>query len=469
MTPDDLATTDILMGDVVRLQDVIDRGSASAVCKSFFDLFGIPVRLIAREGELLADVHCERGLCRYVNTLPEATRACHYTVGSVRELKPAGDSIAHACFTGAVYRLTSVEYQGRALGRLVLGPYVPAETTEAPVSLFRADPALDAAEAREHFAKMPRIRAEVAAQLSQHLKQTIELLVFSGHRAQLASSMQVANVRENYRELAEKNEKLQAAYDELKQLDQLKSTFLATVSHELRTPLTSIIGYTEMLESGGVGELEAEQLSVLKTIRTKADQLLHLISNLLDLGRLESARLELRKETIDPALLLSDVSSTIVPAANRKNIAVDIHVDEDVPKFVADPMRMRQVLLNLADNAVKFTPEGGRVALEVRRDEIRTDSPAGLAASLFASAQPAVRFTVEDSGIGIPAQNLRRIFDAFYQVDGSATRRHGGAGLGLSIAKQLVEGHGGKIEVTSRIGQGTVFVVRLPAADDHGR
>ena len=469
MTPDDLATTDILMGDVVRLQDVIDRASASAVCKSLFDLFGVPVRLIAREGDLLADVHCERSLCRYVNALPEATRSCRFTVGTVRDLQPSGDSVVHACFTGAVYRLTPVEYQGRTLGRLVLGPYVPAETLETPASLLRADEALDADLAKTHFAKMPRIRSDIAEQLCQHLKRTIELLMFSGHRAQLASSMQVANVRETYRELAEKNEKLQAAYDDLKQLDRLKSTFLATVSHELRTPLTSIIGYAEMLESGGVGELDAEQRGVLKTIRRKADELLHLISNLLDLGRLESESLELRKEPVDPALLLSDVSSTIVPAANRKDIAVDIHVEDGVPRLIADPVRIRQVLLNLAENAVKFTPQGGSITLEAGRDEIRIEAPGGLGSSLFASAQPAVRFTVRDSGIGIPTQNVRRIFDAFYQVDGSATRQHGGAGLGLSIAKQLVEGHGGKIEVTSEVDRGTVFVVRLPAADDHGR
>ena len=122
--------------------------------------------------------------------------------------------------------------------------------------------------------------------------------------------MQVASVRENYRELAEKNEALKTSYDELKQLDQLKSTFLATVSHELRTPLTSIIGYSEMLESGAAGGLSDGQADFVKTIRGKADQLLGLISSLLDLGHLEAKSLQLHSEAVDPRALLSDIGSS---------------------------------------------------------------------------------------------------------------------------------------------------------------
>ena len=129
-------------------------------------------------------------------------------------------------------------------------------------------------------------------------------------------------------------------------------------------------------------------------------------------------------------------------------------------------LRLEQILLNLADNAVKFTDAGGTVTLSAMAGELQTGGPAGLGTALFATTRPAVVLTVQDDGIGIDEGKLARIFDAFYQVDGGTTRAHGGAGLGLSIVKQLVDGHEGKIEVTSTLGQGTLFTVTLPATDD---
>jgi two-component system sensor histidine kinase BarA len=466
MMQDDTSAADILMGDVVRLEDVLSRDSVTSVSKSFFALFGLPVRVISHEGDLLADVHRDRPLCNYLNTLANGQRECANTVGAVRDLEPEAGTIVHPCFTGAVYRIAPLAYQGRPIGRVVVGPYVPAETRQPPASLASIDDGVDVPTVREHFDRMPRVREDIAEQLCAHLSGVLELLVFSGHRAQLASTMQVASVRENYRELAEKNEALKTSYDELKQLDQLKSTFLATVSHELRTPLTSIIGYTEMLESGAAGALSDGQSEFLTTIRSKADQLLGLISSLLDLGHLETKSLELQNEAVDPRVLLADVGSTIVPNANQRNISLDIKVAQGTPKIWGDPVRLRQLLLNLADNALKFSPDSGEVVLRAEPGELDVGGPAGLGAALFATSRPAVVLSVRDAGMGIPKENLSRIFDAFYQIDAGTTRAHGGAGLGLSIVKQLVDGHEGKIEVTSSPGEGTLFCVSLPAADD---
>ena len=462
---DDTNAADILMGDVVRLEDVLSRDSVTSVAKSFFALFGLPVRVISHEGDLLADVHRDRPLCNYLNTLSNGERECSNTVGVVRDLEPDGEAIVHPCFTGAVYRIALLEYQGRPIGRLILGPYVPAETQTPPASLTSIDGDIDVPTAREHFDRMPRVREDIAEELCAHLRGVLEQLVFSGHRAQLASTMQVASVRENYRELAEKNEALKTSYDELKQLDQLKSTFLATVSHELRTPLTSIIGYAEMLESGAAGALSDGQTEFLKTIRGKADQLLGLISSLLDLGHLEAQNLQLHSEAVDPRALLSDVGSTIVPNANRRNVVLDIEVADDTPKIWGDPVRLQQIVLNLADNAMKFSAEGGTVVLRAEPGELDAGGPGGLGAALFTTSRPGVVLTVRDTGMGIPEENLTRIFDAFYQVDAGTTRAHGGAGLGLSIVKQLVDSHDGKIEVTSTPGEGTIFTVTLPAAN----
>ncbi len=462
---DDTRAADILMGDVVRLEDVLSRDAVTTVAKSFFSLFGLPVRVISHEGDLLADAHRDRPLCSYLNTLRNGERECANTVGLVRDIEPEGRTIVHPCFTGAVYRIVPLDYQGRPIGRFIVGPYVPAELRGPPASLTSVDAAIDERTALAHFDRMPRVQESIAEQLSTHLKDILELLVFSGHRAQLASTMQVASVRENYRELAEKNEALKSSYDQLKQLDQLKSTFLATVSHELRTPLTSILGYAEMLRSGAAGALSDGQAEFLKTIHGKADQLLGLISSLLDLGRLEAKSLELHHEAVDPRALLSDVGSTIVPGANRRNVELDITVADGTPKIWGDPVRLRQILLNLVDNAVKFTREGGQVRLGAEIGELDSGGAGGLGSALFVENRPAVVLTIRDTGMGIPQESLSRIFDAFYQIDAGTTRAHGGAGLGLSIVKQLVDGHGGKIEVISELGEGSLFTVKLPAAD----
>ena len=311
-----------------------------------------------------------------------------------------------------------------------------------------------------------RASADALPKFACHFAQVIELLLFSGHRAHLASEMQLMSDEVNYRELAARNAELQEAYDKLKEVDRLKSTFLATMSHELRTPLTSIIGYSEMLAGGMGGVLNATQQEFVDTIRAKGDHLLELILTLLDVARLEQDQLRITKVPIRPDQLADDVLRTVSPAAAKKSIRLDALIAEALPSAFADEARLRQVLLNLLDNAVKFTPRGGTVTLEVSEaalDRGAGDDDAGLV--LLDAPGRAVQFTIRDTGIGIPASEQTRIFDAFYQVDGSATREHGGTGLGLSIVKRLVEAHDGTIEVESSEGLGSTFRVRIAAVD----
>jgi signal transduction histidine kinase len=275
--------------------------------------------------------------------------------------------------------------------------------------------------------------------------------------------MHLASVRESFRDLQEKNGKLQEAYDRLKELDRLKSNFLATVSHELRTPLTSIIGYSEMLAEGIAGDMTVEQRDFVRTIHEKGEQLLELISGLLDLSKLESGTLAVKKTDVVVGDLVADVVQTVSPTARKRSVNVTSDVAAGLPKLWGDPTRLRQVLLNLTDNALKFTPEGGTVALSVKLvsvDVSPDDDEGGLV--LLRSKQSAIEIRVSDTGIGIPDVEKTKVFDAFYQVDSSSTRQVGGTGLGLSIVKRLVEGHDGRVIIEDNKPKGAVFVVTIP-------
>ncbi len=242
---------------------------------------------------------------------------------------------------------------------------------------------------------------------------------------------------------------LLAAKEAAEQASQLKSGFLSTMSHELRTPLTAIMGYADLLQMAPLG---ADDAADLAQISRSADQLLELIDDLLDLSRIEAGRLELELGDVGIAEVIDGVVASLTPQAAAKGLTLAIDLPPGLPSVRGDAGRLRQLLLNLAGNAVKFT-ERGTVSVTVRPE-------AG-----------GVAVAVADTGIGIAPDILPHIFDEFRQADGSTTRRYGGSGLGLAIADRLVRMHGGTIAVESRLGVGSTFTVVLPerGSDPPGR
>ena len=459
---------DAMMFDgVVRIEELVSREGLAELCKSFHTLFGIGVRLYSIEGGLLAAATSDQQLCAEIGKSKEGHRVCAATVAAVAARDPdATGELVCACFSGAVYTVACIDYDGRRVGRLILGPYVPVRTQEDFSRLSQTVPELEVEVARTLLAKIPHAKSDTIKRICAHLRSTLDLILFSGHRAHMASTMHLASVRESYRELADKNERLQEAFDRLKELDRLKSQFLATVSHELRTPLTSIIGYSEMLVEGLAGEMKPDQIEFAKTIHDKGEQLVRLITGLLDLGKLESGTMHvsIHDTRIEP--ILADVVSTMTPAALKKGVRLELRLDreEELPGLRADSERLRQVLVNLVDNAIKFTPSGGEVTL---RADVASIDDAGSEVfqdglSVLAPTQLPVEIRVADTGIGIPPAERKRVFDAFYQVDSSSTREHGGAGLGLAIVKRLVDAHAGSVRIEDGAHRGTVFVVSLP-------
>lgn len=455
---------ELTLGSGMTLEDLVSRDGLTEVVKSASELFGVPIRVFTEDGKLLADAAESVELYAYLNTSRHGRAALSEVVAAVKALAPGPDGEArYTCVTGASYRVAAIEYDSRQIGRMILGPFSTDPGVGPPASLVALDPQLDPDTLRALHLKLPRGEEETVSRVARHLARVLDLLLFSGHRALLTSNMHLASVRESFRELEDKNQKLQIAYDRLKELDRLKSNFLATVSHELRTPLTSIIGYSEMLVEGLAGELTSEQREFVQTIRDKGDQLLALIKGLLDLSKLESGTMSLRKNHVDVAGLIKDVVSTMAPTARKKEVELAFEVEKGLPAIWADAERLRQVLLNLTENAIKFTPVSGSVRLAARITGMEAQSSGDAGGMVLLGARrTAVEMRVADTGIGIPEIERTRVFDAFYQVDSSSTREAGGTGLGLSIVKRLVDAHDGSVRIESNQPRGAVFVVTIP-------
>ncbi len=233
-----------------------------------------------------------------------------------------------------------------------------------------------------------------------------------------------------------------------REVDRMKTEFVSLVSHELRTPLTSIEGYVDLLLGGDAGELQNEQKDFLQIIRRNADRLTLLVTDLLEVSRIEAGAIKLNIEEIDLSPLIQGVAESLRPQIENKNQTLSVSHGEDLPPIPGDANRIIQVLTNLLSNAHKYTPSGGRISVNSRLED------------------EDVRIEVTDTGIGLTQEEQERLFTKFFRAENPTTKEVRGTGLGLWITRSLVEMHGGEIEVASNPGKGSTFSFTLPVAEE---
>jgi len=309
------------------------------------------------------------------------------------------------------------------------------------------------------------------------LTQIVSQLAIAIQQADLYQQVQIELTERKQIEtkLQENNEKLAIANVELARATRLKDEFLANMSHELRTPLNAILGMSEALLEGVLGKLSDRQSKAVTTVESSGQHLLALITDILDLAKVESGKLELHPENVEIKKLCNDSLTFVKQIAIKKEIQISLQLSERSQnhafKYIqVDELRMRQVLINLLTNAVKFTPDQGSVSLIVDIIET-TSSSSDLPSnpsdnSLPQRSQFYIDFVVADTGIGIAPADISKLFQTFVQIDSALNRKYAGTGLGLALVKKITEMHNGSVTVESEVGKGTQFHVQIPYQQD---
>jgi two-component system sensor histidine kinase BarA len=440
------------------LGELLDLPTFTQVCKTFVDLYKIGLKVFDANGTKLVDIKIASGdFCAYMFTGPNGRRLCTETVTHIKVRPLEEPQIAvRNCFSGLRYLMLPILYEGDMLGRIIFGPFFPEDVGDLGQELKSLEGEFDLAKARDLIGRIRRAPESTVRKVLDHFARLVDVLVFTSHKALITSQLHIESVTESYREVQEKNKKLSEALERLQELSRLKSNFLATVSHELRTPLTSVIGYSEMLLAGLAGDLNDEQKDYLKTILDKGESLLRLISSILDLSRIEARGVQLQRNVVDVNDILQTAVESVLPQSFKKKLTVSTEVSPSIQRVQVDPDKIRQCVINLLSNSVKFTPAGGHIAVRAGPAQQTPQNAGPFGGEGYFQIQ------VEDNGIGIPKDLQSKVFDTFFQADSSASREYGGAGLGLSIVKSYVEAHGGGISVRSEPGKGSIFTLVVP-------
>jgi len=318
------------------------------------------------------------------------------------------------------------------------------------------DPGLDARAAWEKTVRFRKMSPTLAEKVARNLATVIEVMSFVGFKGQMTTDMHVESITEAYAELEAKNKALEASVHTLQGLNEERSTFLARISDQVKKPLTNLIGYAEMLAEGIGGDVTEDQTEFLGTMIAQGELILGLAETMDELSLIERGQINIAPHSASIEELLMSVLDFGQKQGELHDVEVEIlPADPDLPKLWVDEDRIRSILLRIIDNAVKFTPAGGRVVISAFGEDDITDGdpvPPGF-----------VALAVTDSGIGVSPAYHDQLFHPFYSVHG-AESAYTGTGVGLTIAAAYAEAHGGKILVQSKPNAGSTFSILLPTS-----
>ena len=334
--------------------------------------------------------------------------------------------------------------------------YAPMDTTPQWLVPRIGDFLLKQGEISEGQLKMALARQKEAAESGEHvlLGQTLLQLGYlerdtldravTQQIVELHAALQESN-RTLQQRVNERTKELRNALERLTEINQIKANLISNISHELRTPLAHIKGYVELFVAGQMGDLSDEQSEAMQVTLRATNRLGGLIEDLIEFSTASREGITLHLQPVSIPTLIDSVLERSRDKAAKAGVALEPRLEKDLPDLKVDPERLSWAIFQLVDNGIKFTPDGGKVSIQVGNEDL------------------GVQFVVTDTGIGIPKDRIQESFEPFHQLDGSPTRRYGGAGLGLALVKMIVEAHGAELSVASQEGQGTKFEFSIPS------
>jgi two-component system sensor histidine kinase BarA len=452
------------------LEDVVDVEDLEVFCESLGHLVGVGLRIVDAEGRGLASHRVPGEVCQYLHTFPSMQGQCETLMQEMlrpTDVERPGDHVLHPCFAGLAYATSPLHYDGDLVGNIVVGPFRPVQGAEPPPTVPLAE-GVDPAEIERLAARTRRLSPEILARIFGSVHSLLGIVMGMGHKVLATGTAHTLSVEESYRQLMDKNRQLEENQQRLEEIDRLKSNLLATMSHELRTPLTSIIGYGDMLASGmGGGRLTEDQLGYVHTITEKGEGLLRTISTILDVASMESGRLEVDRQRAPITEIVEGAVHRAREASPRKDVRVELG-ELSRAVVVVDPEMVEKAIFHLVDNAMKFSKPGGSVQVQVRELSQKPEGDEAVGYVVMAPRLNWVEIMIRDYGVGMPDEIHEQIFQPLFQGDGTATRHHGGLGLGLALVKHYITANEGRIDVESKEGEGSTFLVRFPRETEGG-
>jgi signal transduction histidine kinase len=451
------------------LSDLLHGASFTEVLNNYNRLFDLAVRVFDVEGNLLAEASSALPVCHAFCKSEAGKKRCIATRMKIKKAVPEDKRLLSIdCLSGLRYSAAPISFQGRVVGKLVMGPYRPTEQDSlAKPSVIPPDEQIDLAETTRILQSMRATPMTLLRKIANAMLSVLDTILFSAHKTFVTSEMHIAAIRESFKEIAAKNKQLEDMNERMKEFERMKASFLSTVSHELRTPLTSIIGYSDMLVSGIAGSLGEEQQKFIDTIKTKGEELLRMISAILDFTQIETGHLSLDLEEVSPRELLENIVHKSKETADKRGVRLSLQLVDDLPRVMMDTAKIQSAVWHLIDNAVKFSPVGGVVKVSAQITAASGDDASDDGDGFVLLGTPNwLEIAVQDFGEGISGENQSLIFQPFTQLDDSTTREHGGAGLGLALVKQFAAAHNGRVEVKSTPNEGSLFLLQIPAPTD---